>query len=162
MAARTVPLKAGPRLFLEVQDATRSAEVPDVREFRRWARAALRRSARVTIRIVGAAEGRRVNRAYRGMDYATNVLTFVYESAPRRPLAGDLLLCAPVIAREAREQGKAVAAHYAHLTIHGLLHLQGWEHEDDGEARAMEAREARLLARLGYPDPYSVAAGREP
>jgi probable rRNA maturation factor len=110
--------------------------------------------------VVGSAEGRKLNRAYRGGDCATNVLTFVYESAPRRPLAGDLVLCAPVMAKEAKEQGKAIEAHYAHLTVHGLLHLQGWEHEDEGDARAMEARETRLLERLGFPDPYSDARAR--
>jgi probable rRNA maturation factor len=144
------------RLVLDLQNATRSTQVPGARKFRIWARAALKRSAIVTIRIVGSAEGRRLNRAYRGKDYATNVLTFVYESAPRRPLCGDLVLCAPVLVGEAREQGKAIEAHYAHLTVHGLLHLQGWEHEDGDEARAMEARETRLLARLGFPDPYAV------
>ena len=160
MAARSVPRRATPRLLLEVQNATRSQRVPGIRDFRRWAKAALGRAANVTIRIVGAAEGRKLNRAYRGKDYATNVLTFAYESAPRRPLSGDLVLCAPVLAKEAREQGKAIAAHYAHLTVHGLLHLQGWEHEADRDARAMEAREARLLARLGFPDPYAVTGPR--
>jgi probable rRNA maturation factor len=148
------------RIALELQDATRSTRVPDARKFRVWAKAALRRSAQVTIRIVGAAEARKLNRAYRGKDHATNVLTFVYESAPRRPLSGDLVLCAPVMAKEAREQGKAIEAHYAHLTVHGLLHLQGWEHETDRDAWAMEAREARLLARLGIPDPYAVTGPR--
>jgi len=90
------------RLALELQDATRSTKVPDARKFRAWARVALARSAQVTIRIVGAAEGRKLNFAYRGKDYATNVLAFVYESAPRRPLSGDIVLCAPVLAKEAR------------------------------------------------------------
>jgi len=148
------------RVALELQNATRSKRVPGLRRFRLWAKAVLKRSARVTIRVVGSAEGRRLNRAYRGKDYATNVLTFVYESAPRRVLAGDLVLCAPVMAREAKDQGKAIEAHYAHLTVHGLLHLQGWEHEDDGDARAMESRETRLLAKLGFPDPYAVARAR--
>ena len=148
------------RLALELQNATRSTKVPDRRKFRRWARAALKRSAIVTIRIVGSAEGRKLNRAYRGKDYATNVLTFVYESAPRRPLSGDLVLCAPVLAKEAKAQGKDLAAHYAHLTVHGMLHLQGWEHESDKDAQAMEARETRLLAQLGFPDPYAVTQVR--
>jgi probable rRNA maturation factor len=148
------------RLVLELQNATRSGRVPDSRKFRRWAKAALSRSAEVTIRIVGAAEGRKLNREYRGKDYATNVLTFVYEAVPRRPLSGDLVLCAPVMAREAGEQGKDIEAHYAHLAVHGLLHLQGWEHESEADARAMETRETRLLARLGYPDPYAVTDGR--
>jgi probable rRNA maturation factor len=148
------------RVALELQNATRSARVPGLRQFRLWAKAALKRSAQVTIRVVGSAEGRKLNRAYRGGDHATNVLTFVYESAPRRPLAGDLVLCAPVLAKEAKEQGKAIEAHYAHLTVHGLLHLQGWEHEDDGDARAMESRETRLLERLGFPDPYAAPRAR--
>ena len=148
------------RLALELQDATRSTKVPVARKFRAWAKAALARSAQVTVRVVGAAEGLKLNRAYRGKDYATNVLTFVYESAPRRPLSGDIVLCAPVLAKEAREQGKALEAHYAHLTVHGLLHLQGWEHDTAGDARAMEARETRLLARLGFPDPYAVTGPR--
>jgi probable rRNA maturation factor len=148
------------RVTLELQNATRSTRVPGLRKFRLWARAALERSAQVTIRVVGSAEGRKLNRAYRGGDHATNVLTFVYEAAPRRPLAGDLVLCAPVMAKEAKEQGKAIEAHYAHLTVHGLLHLQGWEHEDEGDARAMEARETRLLERLGFPDPYADARAR--
>jgi len=148
------------RLALELQDATRSTKVPDARRFRAWAKAALARSAQVTVRVVGAAEGLKLNRAYRGKDYATNVLTFVYESAPRRPLSGDIVLCAPVLAKEAREQGKALEAHYAHLTVHGLLHLQGWEHDTAGDARAMEERETRLLARLGFPDPYAVTGPR--
>jgi probable rRNA maturation factor len=148
------------RLALELQDAARSTKVPDARKFRAWAKAALARSAQVTVRVVGAAEGRKLNRAYRGKDYATNVLTFVYESAPRRPLSGDIVLCAPVLAKEAREQGKALEAHYAHLTVHGLLHLQGWEHDTAGDARAMEERETRLLARLGFPDPYAATGPR--
>jgi len=148
------------RLVLELQNATRSARVPDARRFRRWAKAALERSATVTVRVVGAAEGRSLNRTYRGKDYATNVLAFVYESVPRRPLAGDLVLCAPVMAREAREQGKELDAHYAHLTVHGMLHLQGWEHENDRDARAMEACETRLLAALGFADPYAVTPAR--
>ena len=148
------------RIALELQNATRSTQVPDLRHFRLWAKAALNRSAQVTIRVVNGAEGRKLNRAYRGKDYATNVLTFVYESVPRRQLSGDLVLCAPVLAKEAREQGKDLAAHYAHLTVHGMLHLQGWEHESEAESLDMEARETRLLAKLGFPDPYAVTGAR--
>ena len=101
---------------------------------------------------VAAAEARRLNRDFRGKDYATNVLTFVYGDTP---LAGDIVICAPVVAREAREQGKAVAAHWAHLVVHGLLHLQGHDHERDDEARRMERREKRILAGLGFADPYA-------
>ena len=107
----------------------------------------------MTLRFVAQAEGRRLNREFRGRDYATNVLTFVYSSSP---LAGDVVICAPVVAREAREQGKAIAAHHAHLLVHGLLHLQGYDHERDGEAGRMEARERRVLAGLGFGDPYAA------
>jgi probable rRNA maturation factor len=119
---------------------------------RRWARAALDRSATVTLRIVAASEARRLNREYRGKDYATNVLTFVYEADA---LAGDIVLCAPVVAREAAEQGKPVAAHWAHLLVHGLLHLQGFDHERGGDAKRMEGRERRVLRALGFADPYA-------
>jgi probable rRNA maturation factor len=137
---------------IAIQRATRAPHVPSDRRIRAWARAALRREASVTIRFVGAAEARRLNREYRGRDYAPNVLTFVY--APR-PLAGDVVICAPVVSREAREQGKRVEAHYAHMLVHGLLHLQGLDHESGAEARAMEKRERAILERLEIPDPYA-------
>ena len=141
------------RARLVIQRATRAAHVPSDRRIRAWARAALAVPAEVTLRFVNAAEGRRLNRAYRNRDYATNVLTFIYG---RRPLAGDIVICAPVVAREAREQGKALDAHHAHLLVHGLLHLQGLDHERPADAVRMERRERAILARLGYPDPYSV------
>ena len=106
------------------------------------------------MRIVGAAEARRLNRRYRGRDYATDVLAFSYGGA-RIPLQGDLVLCAPVVAREAREQGKTLQAHFAHLTVHALLHLQGYDHARKRDAARMEAQERRVLAKLGYPDPYA-------
>jgi len=118
---------------------------------RKWARLALAREAAVTVRYVGEAEGRRLNREFRGKDYATNVLTFVYADDP---LAGDLVICAPVVAREAKEQGKEVAARHAHLLVHGLLHLQGFDHERGADAKRMERHERRLLEKLGFPDPY--------
>ena len=120
---------------------------------RRWIRHALQRDAEVTVRIVGEAEGRALNRSYRHKDYATNVLTFGYA---REPLVqADLVLCAPVVAREAAEQGKTLQAHYAHLLVHATLHAQGWEHETStSDARAMEAREIEILAGLGLRDPY--------
>ncbi len=105
------------------------------------------------MRIVGAAEARALNRRYRGRDYAANVLAFPYDSS-RGMLWGDVVLCAPVIAREARVQGKALDAHFAHLTVHGLLHLRGHKHARRREAARMEALETKLLAKLGYPDPY--------
>ena len=142
---------SGPRPGVTIQRATRAAHVPSDRTIRAWARAALARAAAVTVRFVGEAEGRALNREFRGRDYATNVLTFVYAPSP---LAGDVVICAPVVAREARDQGKPVRAHYAHLVVHGLLHLQGHDHERAGEAGRMERRERAVLARLGFPDPY--------
>jgi probable rRNA maturation factor len=109
------------------------------------------RPADITIRIVGAREGRRLNRIYRHKNYATNVLSFPYARGK-----GDLVLCHPVIAREARAQGKTVAAHYAHLVLHGLLHLRGYDHEKKREASRMERAEIRLLRRAGYRNPYTV------
>jgi probable rRNA maturation factor len=152
--AKRKPRSARRALRLTVQYATRARAVPDEAHFAEWVRAAMRSDAEITVRLVGENEGRELNRAYRGRDYATNVLTFVLRDSP--PYQGDLALCAPVVAREARVQGKALTAHYAHLTIHGVLHLQGYEHENDAEAHAMEKLERRILKRLGYPDPYSA------
>ena len=119
----------------------------------RWTRLALRREAELTVRIVGAAEGRQLNRSYRHKDYPTNVLTFDYAQQPM--VLADLVLCAPVVAREAREQGKTLEEHYAHLLVHGTLHAQGYEHEtDEDDALEMEALEGWLMAALGYENPY--------
>jgi probable rRNA maturation factor len=107
------------------------------------------------VRIVGAAEARTLNRRYRRRNHATNVLSFPY-ALPRGVVQGDIVLCAPVIAREALAQGKTVEAHFAHLTVHGVLHLQGHRHAGPREAARMEALEKRLLAKLGYPDPYDA------
>lgn len=145
-----------PRLSLAVQYAVDEARAPTRTRLRRWAMAALAQDCAVTLRIVGAAEGRRLNREFRGKDYATNVLTFVYGRDPAT--VGDIALCAPVIAREAREQGKTPEAHWAHLVVHGMLHLQGYDHEKVREARRMEALEIRIVTELGYPDPYRIAA----
>lgn len=142
-------------LALDVQRASRARHIPSDRRLRTWARSALRRRATVTVRFVAEAEGRRLNREFRGKDYATNVLSFHYESGPRAPLAGDLVICAPVVAREAREQGKPLEAHYAHLLVHGLLHLQGRDHETEADALRMEREERAILRRLGFPDPYA-------
>ncbi len=137
---------------MKIQRASRAAHIPSDALLRRWARAALSRAAEVTLRYVGEAEGRRLNREYRRKDYATNVLTFIYEE---KPLAGDIVICAPVVAREAKAQGKDVRAHHAHLVVHGLLHLQGMDHESSERgARDMERRERAVLARLGFEDPY--------
>jgi probable rRNA maturation factor len=135
--------------------------VPSAASFRQWVNAALtgakrRRQAELSIRIVDAAEGRELNRDYRGKDYATNVLSFPAELPPgvQLPLIGDLAICAPVVAREAAEQGKPPRHHWAHMTVHGVLHLLGYDHIVDAEAEAMEALETRILTRLGIPDPY--------
>jgi len=135
------------------------AGLPSAVSFRRWATAAAEgriRRADLAIRLVDTKEGRALNRHYRGKDYATNVLSFPVElpEGVNLPLLGDLVICAPVVAREAAEQGKPLAAHYAHLTIHGVLHLLGLDHEDSREAEAMELLEREILASLGLPDPY--------
>jgi probable rRNA maturation factor len=134
---------------VRVQDASRSRNTPAPARFRKWVRASAAGTAEVTVRLVGPAEGRRLNLAYRGKDYATNVLTFAYE-----PGLGDIVLCPSVIAREAREQGKSLEAHYAHLTIHAMLHLRGYAHERPGDAGRMERAEIRILRGLGHPNPY--------
>jgi probable rRNA maturation factor len=119
----------------------------------RWIRHALGGDAEITVRIVDADEGRALNRDYRQKDYATNVLTFDYSGGPL--VTADLVLCAPVVAREAKENKKTLQAHYAHLLVHGTLHAQGWDHETgEAQAEAMEAREVEILARLGMQNPY--------
>lgn len=152
----TASSRRAARLAVTVQYGVRRTGLPARATVERWARAALRRAANVTVRFVGAAEGRALNRRYRGRDYATNVLTFAYPVAGRT-LAGDIVLCAPVVTREARDQGKTVVAHCAHMVVHGLLHLQSYDHVEDREAQRMEAAEQRILVKLGYSDPY----GRE-
>jgi probable rRNA maturation factor len=119
---------------------------------KRWIRHALDLEGEITVRIVGEEEGRELNRSYRAKDYATNVLTFDYDDDP--VVLADLVLCAPVVEREAAEQGKSLEAHYAHLIVHGTLHAQGWDHETAREAKKMEAFEVEILAGLGYPSPY--------
>jgi probable rRNA maturation factor len=119
----------------------------------RWIRAALESDAEIAVRLVDAEEGQALNRDYRHKDYATNVLTFDYATEP--VVMADLIICAPVIEREAQEQHKTLEAHYAHMLVHGALHAQGWDHEDPEEAEAMEAREREILAALGFDDPYA-------
>ncbi len=140
---------------LSIQRASRASHIPGDARLRAWARATLAQPAVVTLRYVAATEGRRLNREFRGKDYATNVLTFIYGRDPAGALSGDVVICAPVVAREAREQGKAVEAHHAHLLLHGLLHLQGHDHERRADAARMERLEREILARLGFPDPYA-------
>ena len=145
------------RLNLSVQYAGNTDDVPSRPQIRAWARAALSadgmRGGQITIRFVDTEEGRTLNREYRGKDYATNVLSFPYETEP--VVVGDLVICTPVVAREAAEQGKTPEAHYAHLTVHGLLHLQGYDHETgEDDAQRMEDKERTILASLGFDDPY--------
>jgi probable rRNA maturation factor len=135
-----------------VQYALARSGLPAAPTVRRWVHAAAARALMLTVRFVGAREGRALNLRYRAKDYATNVLTFVYDDGEL--LTGDLVLCAPVLRREARAQGKSVTAHCAHLLVHGVLHLQGYDHDRAPAALRMERREAELLAALGYPDPY--------
>jgi probable rRNA maturation factor len=146
-----------PRLNFSVQYAVSERNQPTRARLRQWARAALEHDAQITVRIVGRAEGKVLNRKFRGRDCATNVLTFVFSDTP--PYGGDLALCAPVVAREAREQRKSAAAHYAHLVVHGVLHLQGYDHAKDTDARVMERRESQIVTKLGYPDPYAKDEG---
>ncbi|MET0616392.1 MAG: rRNA maturation RNase YbeY [Luteibacter sp.] len=148
-------------LDVAVGYATSRKGVPAPASFRRWVEAALkgarrRKATEVSIRIVDAVEGQALNLQYRGRDYATNVLSFPVELPPgvNLPLIGDLVICAPVVAREAVEQGKKPADHWAHLTIHGTLHLLGYDHIEEAGAEAMEGLETRVLAGLGVADPY--------
>lgn len=150
---RTVAARFVVALSLSVQYASNAADLPSRAQVRRWVRAALDDDGNVTVRFVDTIEGRALNAEYRGKDYATNVLTFVYDDA--EPRAGDIVLCAPVIRKEADTQRKTLAAHYAHLVVHGMLHMQGFDHERAADAKAMEARETAILARLGLPDPYA-------
>ena len=151
MAPRAKPRL--PELRLAVQYPGGKHGAPTRPLLRRWVRAACTGPAEVTIRFVGGAEGRRLNRDYRGRDRATNVLSFPYAADPR--LTGDLVLCLPVVEREAQDQGKSPEAHFAHLIVHGMLHLQGYDHETgDDDAQRMEAVERDILKALGYPDPY--------
>jgi probable rRNA maturation factor len=196
------------QLSLSVQYASNAKKLPTRSQFRRWVKVALEQDVQMVLRIVNEVEGRALNLSYRGKDYATNVLTFVYDDAqPRRggvepsdettshstrpsknagqvagygaggaaerllpqaaafdsnvsqslPLYGDVVICAPIVAREAKEQGKDLLAHYAHLTIHAALHLQGYDHEKKRDAEKMEARETALMLKLRYPAPYLIS-----
>ncbi len=139
------------KLSLQFADASHRALLPR-HTVTRWIRAALASPAEITVRIVGADEGRALNRDYRGKDYATNVLTFDYERAPI--VVADIVICAPVVADEARAQGIALADHYAHLLVHGTLHARGFDHVEDADAAIMEAQETVVLSGLGFADPY--------
>ena len=154
MKAKKLPL-AELRLSLQFADPRHRGQLPRHKVVR-WIRHALDTEGEITVRIVGLEEARELNRSFRGKDYATNVLTFDYDDDP--VVLADLVLCAEVVEREALEQGKTLEAHYAHLLVHGTLHAQGWDHEEEREAEAMEARESALLQGLGFADPYE----REP
>jgi probable rRNA maturation factor len=145
-----------PRLTLSIQYAAAGDDLPARPLLRRWAAAALDRDASVTVRFVDADEGRTLNQIYRAKDAATNVLAFVYDEVS----GGDIVLCAPVLRREARQQGKALDAHCAHLVVHGMLHLQGYDHHQAADATRMEAREIAILARLGIANPYAAPPRR--
>ena len=153
----SVPLRAAkPELALAVQYSSTGAHIPSRSQLRRWILVALERDVIVTLRIVDAKEGRELNRAYRKKDYSTNVLTFVYGESADGKLSGDIVLCAPVVAKEARAQRKDLKHHYAHLVIHGALHLQGYDHETPTDADVMAQREVTLLARMKIANPYGT------
>ena len=138
--------------FAKFEDAPLHRAALSRHKVTRWIRHALASAAEITVRIVDAEEGQTLNRDYRQKDYATNVLTFDYTQEP--VVTADLVLCAPVVAQEAKEQGKTLEAHYAHLIVHGTLHAQGWDHDLDEDAQVMEMRETDIMARLGFDSPY--------
>jgi len=137
---------------LIVQYATSSTDIPTRSQFRRWVKAALTQDAEIVLRIVDEPEGCELNSHFRKKNYATNVLTFVYDDT--QPLTGDIVLCAAIVRNEAQQQHKNLLAHYAHLTVHGILHLQGYDHNEEAEADIMEQLETQILSRFGYDDPY--------
>jgi probable rRNA maturation factor len=158
MASRRAIAK--PEVSVLVSYGLAKRGLPGEKEFLAWATAAVGRTrptAEVSLRVVDETEGRELNLRYRHKDYATNVLSFPAELPPELglPLLGDVILCAPVVAREAEAQGKPLAAHYAHLTVHGVLHLLGYDHETISDARTMEGMEVQILDSIGIPDPYS-------
>ena len=148
-----------PEFSLSVQFASEASELPTRAQIRRWVAAALEHAAEITVRIVDAEEAQTLNQDYRDKDYVPNVLTFEYgeigrDESGRAILGGDVVICAPVVEREAREQGKPLQHHYAHMTVHGVLHLQGYDHIDPADADIMESREAVILRRFRIPNPY--------
>ena len=146
-----------PKILLSTQFASSQTNLPTPKQFRKWAKAALRVDTEVTIRIVDEDECRALNSTYRGKDYATNVLTFPLADEPH--LIGDIVLCAPIVAAETIAQNKSLEAHYAHLTVHGVLHLHGYNHEIEAQAQLMETIEIQILAKLGYANPYLITEG---
>jgi len=144
-----------PEFSLSVQFASEADALPTRAQIRRWVAAALEHPAEITVRVVDADEARALNHDYRRKDYVPNVLTFEYGEISPGVLGGDVVICAGVVEREAREQGKPLPHHYAHMTVHGVLHLQGYDHIDAREAGIMETREAVILKRFRIPNPYS-------
>ncbi|MCW2312859.1 rRNA maturation RNase YbeY [Rhodoferax antarcticus] len=140
--------------FAKFPDATLHRAALPRHKVAKWIRHALQSEAEITVRIVDAEEGRALNRDYRHKDHATNVLTFDYTQEPI--VTADLVLCAPVVAQEAKEQNKTLEEHYAHLLVHGTLHAQGWDHNEDEDAQVMELRESEIMARLGFENPYAA------
>lgn len=143
-----------PQLAITLQNVSTAENIPTKNDFKKWAKSAIRINTEVTIRIVDADEARALNHEYRGKDYATNVLTFPLTEEPH--LLGDIILCAEVIALEALMQNKPLIAHYAHLTVHGILHLHGYDHETEAQAELMEAIETQIVTKLGYAKPYLI------
>jgi len=143
-----------PKLSIAIQIASNQSNLPTRTQFRKWAKATIRVDTQVTIRIVDEAEGRELNKMYRAKDYATNVLTFPLTEEPY--LMGDIIICAPVAAAEALAQNKPLEAHYAHLTVHGVLHLHGYDHEIEAQAELMESLETAIVCKLGYANPYLI------
>lgn len=144
-----------PELRLAVQFASEANDLPTRAQVRRWVAAALEHSAEITVRIVDADEAQALNTDYRRKDYVPNVLSFEYGEIAPGILGGDVVICAPVVEREAREQGKPLKNHYAHMTVHGVLHLQGYDHIDPADADIMESREIAILKRFHIPNPYT-------
>ncbi len=156
------------KLCVDVQRACSAAEVPDDEELSRWASAAADAvatapwdEAELSVRVVDEVEGGELNHAYRGKAESTNVLFFPFEAGERTtpPLMGDIVICAPVVSREAAEQGKSQRAHFAHMVVHGVLHLLGYDHEGDADAEIMEDLEREVLTGIGFGDPYAVRRG---
>jgi len=143
-----------PNINLSFQNASNTINIPSKAQFKKWAKASLRVDTEVTIRIVGEEEGRALNSQFRGKDYSTNVLTFPLSEEPH--LMGDIVLCAPIVEVEAKAQNKPVESHYAHLTVHGILHLHGYDHQTEEQAGLMESIEVTTLLKLGYANPYLI------
>ena len=157
MRSLTIPsikaMSKHPILSMAVQYASEMTGLPTSAQFKRWARNTIRVDSEITLRIVDEPEARELNQAYREKDYAPNVLTFPLAEEPF--IIADIVICAPVVAKEAIEQGKSLEAHFAHLTIHGVLHAHGYDHEVPAQAELMESVETQILNKIGYSDPYA-------